>query len=369
MWLQQLSIENCRLIEHSHLSLAQQANLFIGDNGSGKSSLIEALCVLSRGRSFRSSRIREVIRQGAETITVTGRIYDKALDRSYPIGISKNGQKTRIRINHSDVQQQAELSRHVPLTVMHSDIVDLVSGSPVQRRALLDWIAFYCEKEFHSDWRNYQRILKQRNACLRDPQQYYALSYWTEQFVMLQPRILEYRQRALQALQAALQQVEVMLERTGTLSLSLQTGLPAQLQAEDSEALLAHLREKEPQEKRYGASLYGAHRSDLQIFLNGQVAAKTASRGQLKLLGIALLLAQSMAIAHDDANRGIIALDDLASELDSDNQQLLYQVLQGTQQQLIITGTRLPPLNDLPNDTCLFHVKQGQLYEATGEHI
>jgi len=369
VWLQQLSIENCRLIEQSQLALAKQANVFIGDNGSGKSSLIEALCILSRGRSFRSPRIREVIRQGADTLTVTGRIYDQASDRLYPIGISKNGQKTRIRINHGDVQQQAELSRHLPLTVMHTDTVDLISGSPVQRRALLDWIAFYREKEFHNDWRNYQRILKQRNVCLREPQQHYALSYWTEQFVLLQPRILQYRQRALQALQTALQQVEAMLARTGALSFALQTGLPAQLDAANSEALLAYLREKEQQEKRYGASLYGAHRSDLQVFLNGQMAAKTASRGQLKLLGIALLLAQSMAIAHDDTNRGIIAFDDLASELDSDNQQLLYQVLQSTQQQLIITGTRLPALNDLPKETRLFHVKQGQFHEAIGEHI
>ncbi|PID49380.1 MAG: DNA replication and repair protein RecF [Proteobacteria bacterium] len=360
MWLKQLTLENCRIIKHCALELSARTNVFIGGNGSGKSSLVEGLCILSRGRSFRTPRIAEVIRRGADQLIVRGRIVNQQTGREYPLGISKGSQHTHIRINHADIHQQAELSRHLPLTIIHPETVDLLAGSPVQRRALLDWIAFYREPEFHQDWKTYQRILKQRNVCLRESKQAYALAYWTEQFVPLQQRIYGYRERALHALQAALQTLNVLLNPIGEVQLQLTRGFPASIALSDKDQLLHFLRSKEEQEKRYGVTLYGVHRSDILVLLNDTAAAKTASRGQLKLLGIALLLAQSMAILQEGENRGIIVIDDLASEVDNDNQQLLYQVLQGTQQQLIITETRPPSPDYLPTDSLQFHVKQGE---------
>ncbi len=361
MWLQQLTVENCRLIERWELELVPQVNIFTGGNASGKSSFIEALCILSRGRSFRTAKTAEVLRQGSEVLQISGRVRDEAANLDYPLGIAKTRVATRIRINHADVYQQAELSRHLPLTVMHPDTIELLTGAPAGRRALLDWIAFYREPDFHASWRDYQRILRQRNACLRDPQQHYALGYWTTQLIRLQPRIHQFRCSALLALQHALTQLTELFTYTGELELKLQHGFPAHIKVQDIARLEAFFHERQEQEMRQGFSLYGAHRADLQITLDNQLAARVASRGQLKLLGIALLLAQSEAITTEDVKRGIIAIDDLASELDNNNQQLLYQVLRRTRQQLIITGTRPPPEDYLPADSRLFHVEQGRI--------
>lgn len=363
MHLQRLSIENCRIIEKWEGELSPSANLLIGDNASGKSSLIEALCVLSRGRSFRTQRIAELIRKGTQTLTVAGGVVDPETGSEFPLGIAKTADTTRIRINHADVKQQAELSTHLPLTVIHPDTIDLIVGSPQQRRALIDWIAFYREADFHQDWRNYQRILKQRNACLKDSNQHYALTYWTEQLVALLPRIQQYRQQALKALQVALLPVHPLLTHVGTVALKLNNGFPGHVKLEN-ESLVRFFRERQAQEIRQGTTLYGAHRTDMTIQLDGELAARVASRGQLKLLGIALLLAQSTAITEKDAKRGIIAIDDLASELDGQNQDILYQVLKTTQQQLIITGTRQPPADTLWQQAAMFHVKQGVIRQA-----
>lgn len=361
MWLKQLSIENCRLIDNWVIELSDSVNLVIGGNAAGKSSLLEALSILASGRSFRTPRIREVIRSGTEQLTVTGQIHDDALQSEYPIGISKTLKNTRIRINHADVNQQAELSSHLPLTVIHPDTITLLTGSPGQRRALLDWVAFYRNKDFHQDWKNYQRVLKQRNSCLRDPQQRYALQYWTEQLVKLQPRIHHFREDALQAITEALDSLKFLFKQQGSLALKLYSGFPAQVKLNDETQLSAFYAGKQEQESDQGMTLYGCHRGDLNVLFDGLPVAQFASRGQLKMFGIALLLAQSEAITTKDTKRGIIAIDDLASELDSDNQDLLYQVLRQTRQQLIVTGTRPPDSGFLPEQGKMFHVEHGRI--------
>lgn len=361
MWLSKVTVNNCRVIIDATLGLAPHANVLYGNNASGKSSLLEAIAVLSRGRSFRTPRIAELIRRGADELLVNARVEDGIAGESYPIGISKNSQTTRIRINHADIQQQAELSSHLPLTLIHPGSVELVTGSPSLRRAFLDWIAFYRFADFNPTWRHYQRVLQQRNACLRDPTQRYALPHWTEQLVNAQPLLYRYRIKALEALQTNLQWATDLLASTGFPQLHLTSGFPAHVDLEDTKQLHTFFHDKQAQELKQGFSLYGAHRADLHMVLEGVPAVRVASRGQLKLLAVGLLLAQSHAAAETVAKRGIIAIDDLASELDEQNLQALYNTLRTTQQQLIITGTHPAPLRQRFHDARVFHVEHGQV--------
>ncbi|MDD5393545.1 MAG: DNA replication and repair protein RecF [Thiothrix sp.] len=361
MWLSKVMVSGCRAVAQTELELARHANILYGDNASGKSSLLEGLAVLSRGRSFRTPRIAEVIRRGETELTVSARVESGVLaDNNYPVGISKTTHATRIRINHADVQQQAELSSHVPLTLIHPGSVELVTGSPTLRRAFLDWIAFYRFADFNLTWRNYQQVLKQRNVCLRDPKQRYALGHWTQQLVALQPPLYRYRVLALEALMLALQTTQPVLEVIGLPQLHLTTGFPAGVDTQDETALHRFFHEKAEAELKQGFSLYGVHRADLHILLDGIPAVRVASRGQLKLLAVGLLLAQSHAISEADTKRGIIAIDDLASELDERNQQALYNALHTTRQQLIITGTRHEPLKHGVGEARVFHVERGR---------
>ncbi|MBO0612458.1 DNA replication/repair protein RecF [Thiothrix fructosivorans] len=364
MWISRLNVQHCRVIHSTALALSAHANVLYGDNASGKSSLLEALAVLSRGRSFRTPRIAEVITRGENELTVAASVEQGIILQSYPLGITKSAAETRIRINHADVQQQAELSTHVPLTLIHPGSVELLTGSPTARRAFLDWIAFYRFAEFNRAWRDYQRVLKQRNACLRDSKQRQALPQWTRQLIALQPILWRYRMDALTALQTVLQDCAELLSAVSYPQLVLSSGFPVGINPQDESQIAQFLSEKTEQECKQGFTLYGAHRADLHILLEGVPALRIASRGQLKVLAVALLLAQSHAIADNATKRGIIAIDDLASELDEQNQQALYNTLRTTQQQLIITGTHHQPLKNWVADAQAFQVKHGQVFAA-----
>ncbi|WP_020558188.1 DNA replication/repair protein RecF [Thiofilum flexile] len=364
MYLEQITIENCRSIRQATLGLSPRVNFIRGNNAAGKSSILEAIHILSTGRSFRTPRIQEVIQQGKNHVLVAAKLisesYSQTYPQGYPLGIQKTPRTTHIRINHQDVKQQAELTRHLPFAIIHPETLSLITGGPAIRRALVDWIAFYRDAEFHELWRQYQRVLQQRNACLRDSAQRYALGYWTEQLIKLVPILHQKRFDALKWLGLGVEHYKHLIASMGLIELKLSTGFPAYLDTTQPQEMLYFLQSKQQQEMAQGFSLYGAHRVDLHIQLAGQLAERVASRGELKLLSIAFLLAKSYAIADQAPERGLIGVDDLAAELDDTNQLLLYETLLTTQQQLVITGTRLPTLiNPAVTPASLFTVQQG----------
>ncbi len=363
MWISKLTIQNCRVITQANLDLSPTVNAFVGDNAAGKSSVLEALSLLARGRSFRTPRIAEVIHRDTHEITVSAKL-STANGTEYPIGIRKTLHSTHIRINHADVQQQAELSSHLPLTLIHPGSIELLTGSPQIRRAFLDWIAFYLFPDFNNAWRHYQRALKQRNVCLRNPQQRYALEQWTQQLIKWIPVLQQYRLQALSVLESTLRNNEILFANTGYPQLQLSNGFPQGAAVDNSDVLHDFFHSKRDAEIKQGFTLYGAHRVDVSILLDNIPALRIASRGQLKLLAVGLLLARSQTL-HDPqqptSSYGLLAIDDLASELDEQNQQALYNTLHTTRQQLMMTSTRHDPRLAAFAQTRVFHVKQGQI--------
>lgn len=357
MLLEQLSVSHCRIIESAELNLSSQVNLIFGDNGSGKSSILEAVSILSRGRSFRTSRIGDVIRSTEESLLVRAVCADQ--DHHYRIGIQKSKSTTRIRVNQQDIHSQAALSRYLPVTIIHPNSIELITGSPTNRRAFIDWIAFYLFPEFHKIWQNYQRVLKQRNLCLRVSSYLSALPVWTDELIKSQIIIQNYRQRSLEVLKPQLGLLSEQLLKGQKLDIELTTGF-AQGMDLSPESQKAFYQQKRETDIKSARTLSGAHRAELQVIFNGHLAQQSASRGQLKLIAIAMLLAQSRSIDPDDLRKGIIAIDDLAAELDGENKQSLLTTLRGLQQQLLLTTTQAELIPLLDSDR-LFHVKQGMV--------
>lgn len=355
MLLEQLSVSHCRIIKSAELSLSPQVNLICGDNGSGKSSILEAVSILSRGRSFRSPRIVDVIRSSEESLLVRANCTEQ--DHHYRIGIQKSKSTTRIRVNQQDVNSQAALSRYLPVTIIHPNSIDLITGSPATRRAFIDWIAFYLFPEFHKLWQNYQRVLKQRNLCLRVSSYLSALPIWTDELIKSQIVIQSYRQRSLDVFKPQLALLTEQLLSGHQLDIELTTGF-AQGMDLSPESQRAFYQQKRETDIKSARTLSGAHRSEIQVMFNGHLAQQSASRGQLKLIAIAMLLAQSRSIDPDDLRKGIIAIDDLAAELDGENKQSLLTTLRGLKQQLLLTTTQAE-LIPLVDTDCMFHVKQG----------
>ena len=162
MWLSRVSVEHCRVVTHAELTLAERVNVLYGDNASGKSSVLEALSVLSRGRSFRTPRIAELISRGKLNSLLLRR-----WKTVYPVRVTLWASAKVWRIRAFVLTTRMFRSKpNSAATFPHPDSpgsVELVTGSPTARRAFLDWIAFYRFADFNTAWRQYQRVLKQRN--------------------------------------------------------------------------------------------------------------------------------------------------------------------------------------------------------------
>ncbi len=357
MWIKNITLQSCRSIQSASLNLTPDFNIIVGPNASGKTSLLEALNILSKGRSFRTSHIDEVISEGSSTILVSAStVFGKDSNTTSQIGIEKNRHKTKIRINKQDVYTQAELSSYLPITVIHPNSIDLITGSPAVRRSFLDWIAFYIFPDFLSKWKKYQHILRQRNICLKSPKHAYSLEKWTIELVQLQPELIQYRQQVLQLLQPIVDEISKSLLKNIKIDLELKTGFPKDLEL-DTESLLSYYKDKQNYEMKVKRTTAGSHRADFNILMNSSPAVESASRGQLKLLAICLLLSQSNSISKTDTGEGILLIDDLAAELDSENREILLNYLSMINKQIIITSTNNINISGITSK--VFHVKHG----------
>jgi DNA replication and repair protein RecF len=359
MWLKSIGVENCRIIQKADLDFSSHVNLIEGDNGSGKTSLLESIYLLSTGRSFRSSKIKDVISHNKEAILVTSCLVDNN-DLTQHIGVEKSRAKTRIRINKADAHSQSALSLIFPITLIHPQSDEVITGSPSFRRRFIDWIAFYQFPDFHRIWNKHQRILRQRNACLRDESLFSSLDYWTQELCAVQPKIHEYRNAALSLLNHSIQLLTPELISHQRLELSpdlyLTSGYPQDLDFSTSspEDFILYHQSRQSYDIKTRRTNDGIHRSDLRISVDGVPISTTASRGQIKIYSILLYLSQSQSLKND----GIILIDDINAELDDRNRDRLIKALLGLNKQLFITSTDTSGFPGLP-DSKLFHVKQG----------
>jgi len=364
MWLKELTITNCRIISRQKLTLSPHINLIYGANASGKTSILEALSILAFGRSFRSSRVAEVIKHNEESLIANALLYtDTHALEAEPmrIGVQKTRLATHIRINRQTIKSQAHLSKQLPLTIIHPTSYELITGGASLRRKYIDWIAFYCEPDFHRMWLTYNAVLKQRNAALKHPKLHYAVEHLTEQLCGLQPAIYHARVAVLTQLQQTIEEHTPDFLTELMPDLKITSGYPVDVPL-NKEALYAFHQSKMDNEKRKGRTLFGAHLANLAINLYGHRLANVASRGQIKLVTLMLLIARNLTLAQSSGQVGIIAIDDLDSELDTEHQDQLIAFLTSLQQQLFITTTNPTIMTKFADFECaMFHVEQGEI--------
>ena len=352
MALQNLLVQNLRIIESLELPLAEDANLFYGENGAGKTSILEAIDFLSRGRSFRNRRITPLLRKGAEEITVSGHILIDG--QPSQLGIQKSSKETVLHFNHEKVSTIAEHASHLPVLSIHPDSHQLIQGASLQRRNYLDWSVFHVKPGFLQDWRAYNKCLRQRNHVLRQ-RLTKELPTWTKQLVELGETITLARSEIFEAIIPIFATYIDKLLPESRISLEYLQGW-----SEDQSLLLA-LDQAQEQELHSKATRYGPHRADIKIQLNDQDAAASASRGQQKLLAASLLLAQVHHLQAHTTRRCIVLLDDFRAELDHAHAHALMQAIQALGCQVFITAIE-PEQVDLQGWNCtqMFHVKHGE---------
>ncbi len=305
MSLTELCIQHVRNIKSAKIILHPKFNFFYGPNGSGKTTLLESLYLLSSGHSFRTREIEPLITAGETYLSVFSQN-----NRHQTIGVRKQlASPTQVQINHVDCLRNSELAALLPSQVFYQDLFDIMDAGPSIRRRLLDWGLFHVKQSYHDLWKKHQQVLKQRNALLRQHAPKSHFEPWDRQ---------------LSALSESLH-----AERRDYFTLWSEVFQDSLAQLTDFSCAIHY--DKGWDKKNSGASLYdvlhdqwdadcrrqytasGAHQADIGFDVGGLKAKQTLSRGQQKLILIALKLAQTSLVQKPC----VYLLDDVGAELDA----------------------------------------------------
>lgn len=352
MALSRLLVNNVRCIESAEISPCSGFNLFCGDNGAGKTSLLEAIHILSTGRSFRTRHFRDVLRYKQQSLVVSGTLQSE--NKSVQVGIQRSRDRIRVRIDQQPINQLAELSRVFPVIEFHPGSTQLITGDPGFRRAWLNWGVFQTNPEYFSCWRQYQHSLKQRNAALRAHARENEVRLWDKPMIEMAVRIHQAREEYLAQLENLLPDLLNQTEVAPDIAFSYRQGW------KKGQAFEEVLQQNLQRDLALGYTHSGPHRADLSIFFNGHQAATSASRGETKFLTILLKLLQAHHCKQSSNKNTILLLDDLPSELDSDHLNYTFQLLGNLRTQVFLTAVDNASLSKVGKyETKLFHVKHG----------
>ena len=351
MYITSLRIENFRNLQRVEVTPHRDFNYFFGPNGAGKTSLLEALVVLSRGRSFRTAQAEELIAEQARSFSVFLEL--RRGDGVHRLGLERSGSHWRARKDGQDQPVLSVLTRHLPLVLMEPNSHLLISGTPDGRRRFLDWGVFHVEPSFLDVWRRYSRVLKQRNAALRNRDER-VLDSLDELAANLGEAVHTFRKGYFAQ----------VLERFAPLG--GQHGQPVvevsmeYLPGWSGASLHDALRRSHKRDLEQGTTSAGPHRGDILFNAGKKPARAMLSRGEQKALVAALLLTQARLLA-ERGEKPLILLDDLASELDEEHLAAVMDSAADCAGQVWVTGV-LEPVLDRENKR--FHVEHGAIREV-----
>lgn len=357
MQIRKLNVHRLRVFAEVELAPGMGANVVFGRNGSGKTSLIEAIALLGSGKSFRTGTPEVLVRSGESSCMVHAEVVRGASLRS--LGIARERRRWRAQVDGADVQSLGELYRHCAVVVFHPGSHELITGPSELKRRFLDWALFHVEPMFYETWRRFQRALRQRNlalsqrACAET-----ALASWEAELARNGETIHDFRVRCVAQLEVFLSRLcEALFSEPGQARLVYRRGWSDQFQGLH-EALIA-TRESD---RLRGFTSVGPHRAGFQLSFARLAQREHFSRGQQKLAALCLQLAQAAYVRDAVAEVPILCFDDLCAELDVEYQSRVLDWLSRSDAQVFITTTHDSAhiLRSIPKAT-LFHVEQAQV--------
>ena len=347
--------ERFRCLSAIELDLDPRANLFIGPNASGKTSLLEAAFFLSRGRSFRTRRREALIAHGQDNFILGAQALGGGTP--VPLGIRATRTETEWRVGGAPAAGIADLAEQFPAQVIEPEVHKLLEEGPGRRRRFLDWGVFHVERTFLPNWRRYHLALRQRNAALKVEAGDDDLVVWERELATTGEALASHRQGYLNRIAAP-------LARIGNALLGEPIALVHQRGWHAEHALGEALAADRGRDRRYRATQLGPHRGDVVVLVGGRQAKDYVSRGQQKLVAASLMLAQLEVQEDERPGRSALLLDDPAAELDGENLTRLMELIRVVPAQLWVTSLK-PEISGLLRDARVFHVEQGRITERS----
>ena len=341
MCFSKIKIHNFRNFTDLNFEPSSRINVIIGKNGSGKSSLIEAIGYLCKGKSFRTNHNESVIKKNGDSFSVFG-----SKEPDTKIGISRDfGGNLTIQIDGTHNYKLSDLAKMTPAQIIHpSDANILSSGGPKMRRTLIDWGTFYHKRDFYKVWQSFSKVLKQRNSYLKQNLKYDYIKYCDIEFVRYAELIRKFRDEYLiELLPFVADLVRVFLPEY-EITFGISHGW------DRKKELSEVLKENYEHDRIMQCTNYGPHRADLKIKSNGILVQDLLSRGQQKMLITAIKLAQGLFFEKILKNNCIFLIDDFASELDESKREIFSRYLSNIKGQIFITAIDIDLISSLKKD-------------------
>lgn len=357
-----LDIVAFRNLRRISLSCAPGLNLLVGPNASGKTSLLEALYFLGRGRSFRTRQPRELIQIDAPAFRVAA-VMNGADGRRVPVGVERGPRDLVARIGGAPTRSLAQLARQVPVLLLDPDSHRLLEDGPQQRRRFMDWGLFHAEPGFLDAWRRYGAALRHRNAALRSGSADRVVDAWDGELAAAAAILDRLRETFCEALGSVLEPLMEAILGQVAVRVDYRRGWPLEPSGRDC---AGWPRAGRDQDRQQGHTRLGPHRADFTVRVAGQSPAEGLSRGQQKLLVIALVLAQAELYRRHAGDACILLIDDLPAELDPGNRARVMRALAALDTQLFATAIESGLLDAAAwREARTFHLAAGEITAAS----
>ena len=354
--LAELTIRQLRNISALSLSPSLGINLLLGENGAGKTSILEAIHLLALGRSFRTRSLKQLIQFEQQHL----QIISKTVDHKTPIGLQYGlTSGLEIRLNNAPLKKLSDLASQLPLQFIPANCHQFFEQGPKYRRQLLDWGLFHVEPSFNFHWQAYKKVVQQRNSAIRQHKKTDEIQLWDAHLVSHGDEISKQRIKRLEHLLAEFKIIFPRLcpsHKNSVFSLKYRSGWPKDSSLKDTIAATIE------RDKQLGYTRSGSHAADWSFKVDDYEPNEVFSRGQQKLFFIALCMAQIKTTQQGNI-KSVLLIDDISSELDASHQEIILNELANLSVQTFITSTdnALADIAKNNADFTTFHVKQGQL--------
>ncbi len=362
-YISHLSVSSFRNLGSISIDPSPKINIIIGENGAGKSSILEGISILAHGRSFRTHKFRSLINNDSREFIVRGSVVLDD-DRSIPVGL-KRGRSGPfvIKLDGRAVKSASILAKQLPLLVINSNSFRLLEGGAQERRRFFDWLVFHVKHPFQDTWNQLLKCYKQRNILLRhDKISYSEVEPWDIEIARLSNTVNDYRIECFKMFEHTFKDIVDPL--AGGLFASIEMEFKSGWRS-NTDSYLDQLKASFVKDRAYGYSTIGSHKADFTVKMRGASAVDILSRGQQKTVISALYIAQATVLSEVVGSRAIFAIDDLPAELDQQNQRLIGSWLTKLGSQVFVTGIDSLCAKQIWPESIelskMFHVKHGEI--------
>ena len=350
---------NFRNLKNDTIDLSNREIFFVGQNGQGKSNILESLYYAAYGISFRTHTDSQIVRQGEKNFSINS-FYRKDENNAVKVTVIFENGKKRIEINDKKIQDRKELINTIPCILFCHDDMRFATGEPEARRFFIDQSLTLYDSLYIDDMRNYKKVLKSRNAILKS-HEYDMLDVYDNQLAQYGLIIQEKRKKAIFMFNEIFGRLFEDITGIGGVTISYEPYWKNFFPA--SQDLLPFLLSRRDTDKLMETTMTGPHRDKINFLKDGSLFIQTASTGQCRLISLILRVAQSVYYTRATGQKPVLLMDDVLLELDPDKRTKLTAMLP-EYNQLFCTFLPGEPYERYMHDsTKVYKIEQGEWHE------